>query len=122
MIFFFFFSSRRRHTRSTRDWSSDVCSSDLQFSAAPGGLSAGSLPLATFARSQPDLVDDSESELLTDVVEPGGVGEGLPLVVGSHIQVGVDLQDHRVGMDALETAEAAERGRMFATNHDGQPR
>src|SRR5438105_8143385 len=27
--YFFFFSSRRRHTRSTRDWSSDVCSSDL---------------------------------------------------------------------------------------------
>src|SRR6266536_6503287 len=26
----FFFSSRRRHTRSTRDWSSDVCSSDLK--------------------------------------------------------------------------------------------
>src|SRR2546421_1663344 len=25
----FFFSSRRRHTRSDRDWSSDVCSSDL---------------------------------------------------------------------------------------------
>src|SRR5204863_1105406 len=29
--FFFFFSSRRRHTRSLRDWSSDVCSSDLNF-------------------------------------------------------------------------------------------
>src|SRR6185312_16477499 len=28
-FFFFFFSSRRRHTRSDRDWSSDVCSSDL---------------------------------------------------------------------------------------------
>ena len=27
---FFFFSSRRRHTRYWRDWSSDVCSSDLQ--------------------------------------------------------------------------------------------
>src|SRR5215469_14857310 len=27
---FFFFSSRRRHTRSLRDWSSDVCSSDLR--------------------------------------------------------------------------------------------
>src|SRR5207253_6894109 len=26
---FFFFSSRRRHTRWPRDWSSDVCSSDL---------------------------------------------------------------------------------------------
>src|SRR6266536_1555546 len=29
MLFSLFFSSRRRHTRSTRDWSSDVCSSDL---------------------------------------------------------------------------------------------
>src|SRR5690349_25109948 len=29
-IVFFFFSSRRRHTRSLRDWSSDVCSSDLR--------------------------------------------------------------------------------------------
>src|SRR5437660_9509309 len=28
-FFFFFFSSRRRHTRWPRDWSSDVCSSDL---------------------------------------------------------------------------------------------
>src|SRR3989440_5335835 len=28
-VVFFFFSSRRRHTRSDRDWSSDVCSSDL---------------------------------------------------------------------------------------------
>src|SRR5215217_2254907 len=34
--FFFFFSSRRRHTRYWRDWSSDVCSSDLQ--GAGGGL------------------------------------------------------------------------------------
>src|SRR5699024_7719373 len=30
----FFFSSRRRHTRSKRDWSSDVCSSDLDAAAA----------------------------------------------------------------------------------------
>src|SRR2546421_9490712 len=29
LLFLFFFSSRRRHTRSDRDWSSDVCSSDL---------------------------------------------------------------------------------------------
>src|SRR5438105_8408068 len=33
-FFFFFFSSRRRHTRSTRDWSSDVCSSDLSEAVA----------------------------------------------------------------------------------------
>src|SRR5690606_40227984 len=29
VLLFFFFSSRRRHTRFSRDWSSDVCSSDL---------------------------------------------------------------------------------------------
>src|SRR3712207_8201080 len=29
-MFMFFFSSRRRHTRYWRDWSSDVCSSDLK--------------------------------------------------------------------------------------------
>src|SRR3712207_8781910 len=32
---FFFFSSRRRHTRYWRDWSSDVCSSDLPTLADP---------------------------------------------------------------------------------------
>src|SRR5690606_40485708 len=31
IFFYFFFSSRRRHTRFSRDWSSDVCSSDLEF-------------------------------------------------------------------------------------------
>src|SRR6266511_3777220 len=31
MIGFFFFSSRRRHTIFSRDWSSDVCSSDLDW-------------------------------------------------------------------------------------------
>src|SRR5438046_10210451 len=31
MFVFFFFSSRRRHTRLVSDWSSDVCSSDLQY-------------------------------------------------------------------------------------------
>src|SRR3712207_8217320 len=30
---FFFFSSRRRHTRYWRDWSSDVCSSDLELAS-----------------------------------------------------------------------------------------
>src|SRR5699024_12155988 len=33
ILHFFFFSSRRRHTLSKRDWSSDVCSSDLIDSA-----------------------------------------------------------------------------------------
>src|SRR2546422_8402482 len=36
VLFFFFFSSRRRHTRCSRDWSSDVCSSDLW--GVPAGI------------------------------------------------------------------------------------
>src|SRR2546429_1422097 len=39
---FFFFSSRRRHTRCSRDWSSDVCSSDLAF-MVPTYLFVGTL-------------------------------------------------------------------------------
>src|SRR5258707_1915860 len=34
----FFLSSRRRHTRYWRDWSSDVCSSDLKLEAAGFGI------------------------------------------------------------------------------------
>src|SRR5207302_2500174 len=42
-FFFFFFSSRRRHTRFSRDWSSDVCSSDLSASDFPEARS-GRIP------------------------------------------------------------------------------
>src|SRR5690554_7395796 len=48
-VFFFFFSSRRRHTRCGRDWSSDVCSSDLKVVlkiSLPRSLTSG-LPLNT---------------------------------------------------------------------------
>src|SRR5699024_4988154 len=48
----FFFSSRRRHTRSKRDWSSDVCSSDLH-----GGEGETSIMMAI----RPDLVDLDEA-------------------------------------------------------------
>src|SRR5690606_29636170 len=47
--FFFFFSSRRRHTRFSRDWSSDVCSSDL----LNGAL--GTFPLFNFWGPLADL-------------------------------------------------------------------
>src|SRR6266702_525736 len=41
--FCFFFSSRRRHTRWPRDWSSDVCSSDLRSRFAQHRLDLGVL-------------------------------------------------------------------------------
>src|SRR5690606_32195918 len=57
-VFFFFFSSRRRHTRFSRDWSSDVCSSDLLRSirenegrAISLGYSVANYKLAAFVMS-----------------------------------------------------------------------
>src|SRR5699024_11896915 len=55
----FFFSSRRRHTRSKRDWSSDVCSSDLgaasiaiaTHSSRPYGPASRPSPVVTPLRS-----------------------------------------------------------------------
>src|SRR5690625_6615770 len=49
VVFRFFFSSRRRHTRWPRDWSSDVCSSDLNI-AIEAQLLAGAF-LAAIAAS-----------------------------------------------------------------------
>src|SRR5256884_9828369 len=54
-IVVFFFSSRRRHTRCSRDWSSDVCSSDL-VGCTPNG--DGSF---TFRTPQPIELDTGET-------------------------------------------------------------
>src|SRR5207302_6754970 len=43
----FFFSSRRRHTIFSRDWSSDVCSSDLDEHVAGRGIRGMSTPVHT---------------------------------------------------------------------------
>src|SRR2546427_1828777 len=45
VFYFFFFSSRRRHTRFDCDWSSDVCSSDLQAFAALDEVLMGQEPV-----------------------------------------------------------------------------
>src|SRR5436305_14209730 len=54
----FFFSSRRRHTRCGRDWSSDVCSSDL---SAPGVAEWRAASASMVARST-SLVPADRSE------------------------------------------------------------
>src|SRR5438067_13941340 len=53
--FFFFFSSRRRHTRSKRDWSSDVCSSDLGWHERRRHLVLEPLPRRAFRFRKLDL-------------------------------------------------------------------
>src|SRR5256884_4099470 len=60
-IFLFFFSSRRRHTRCSRDWSSDVCSSDLLLEAWQEAVSVPSIQ---------------------QVLEENGLGEPTPRGVG----------------------------------------
>src|SRR5215208_2978727 len=67
-IFFFFFSSRRRHTRWPRDWSSDVCSSDLRERAV---LEAN----GSEQPAEPVAVDDERS-VAGDRIVPGRVRLG----------------------------------------------
>src|SRR5690554_3360556 len=52
VVFIFFFSSRRRHTRCGRDWSSDVCSSDLIV------VEKSTLPVRT-AQAIKDILDNT---------------------------------------------------------------
>src|SRR6266542_2505397 len=63
-FFFFFFSSRRRHTRCYRDWSSDVCSSDLAL-RSDNVADAFSFDLL---RGRPLLMD-----IITQAAAEGGV-------------------------------------------------
>src|SRR5256884_3941566 len=75
----FFFSSRRRHTRCSRDWSSDVCSSDLSCDSlgsfsCPRGIRAGILC---------DFFGDAGSALLSvfrGVSYAVSVGSAFPMV------------------------------------------
>src|SRR5215208_3456681 len=68
----FFFSSRRRHTRWPRDWSSDVCSSDLDRRAAV---------LILTAFSQRHLVEQArDAGALAYLVKPFQRSELIPAV------------------------------------------
>src|SRR2546421_7686686 len=58
----FFFSSRRRHTRSDRDWSSDVCSSDLRRSTSDFAIKPPciTVPRAVASGSVGLLIDERQ--------------------------------------------------------------
>src|SRR5580700_8856835 len=76
-VFFFFFSSRRRHTRSLRDWSSDVCSSDLNAKGAcigPVGSRVRNV-MAELHGEKIDIVDFSEdpAEFVANALSPARV-------------------------------------------------
>src|SRR5690606_39688859 len=58
---FFFFSSRRRHTRFSRDWSSDVCSSDLNLLETLLKLNQTVVGLDNFATGHQHNLDEVQS-------------------------------------------------------------
>src|SRR6266702_3461105 len=80
---FFFFSSRRRHTRWPRDWSSDVCSSDLDAAATRLGPQLPPLVVHDRARELRELGEASErasrerrrGQLADGVVSGRGAGK-----------------------------------------------
>src|SRR5256712_7561234 len=52
-VLLFIFSSRRRHTRSDRDWNSDVCSSDLiALVASASAASTGAMPFESTSHNK----------------------------------------------------------------------
>src|SRR5437868_10280142 len=82
----FFFSSRRRHTRSKRDWSSDVCSSDLaveRWGATPAAA------LRTHSHHDHVVHEDELRSFGIDVVaEPGEWTRSEERRVGKSVDLG----------------------------------
>src|SRR5687768_4466265 len=97
----FFFSSRRRHTRCSRDWSSDVCSSDL---AGKSGVTivAGDTKVVERGRADGLYVNttgvgilDSQFRPRPDVVRAGDV----LLISGPIAQHGMAIMSAREGLE-----------------------
>src|SRR5206468_9388631 len=84
----FFFSSRRRHTRSDRDWSSDVCSSDLRLTGrVPKKARAAVAVESRVVRLEGHLLDSGLlSRALDLAVDAGGSFQILNFNLGAQRQ------------------------------------
>src|SRR3712207_3117651 len=129
-VIFFFFSSRRRHTIYWRDWSSDVCSSDLRSTdllsgLGPPALSPGDvLPVAEPATPMPGVdlapVPDPPGGEVTVRVLPGPRADWFPAeaaaaltttaweVTGESNRIGLRLAG--VALERSRTGELASEG------------
>src|SRR5690625_3591722 len=76
LLFLFFFSSRRRHTRWPRDWSSDVCSSDLVVLGTQRGKHG---------------IHNAFVDLIAVLVEDGWVGHQMADVTDKHHGAAIEL-------------------------------
>src|SRR5204862_1260464 len=95
VFYYFFFSSKRRNTRSLRDWSSDVCSSDLdEAPAAPLEIELG------FEEGIPVTLDGAKVDSV-DLVRR------LNELAGKHGVGRIDMvEDRLVGIKSREIYEA----------------
>src|SRR5690606_7121302 len=93
VLTYFFFSSRRRHTRFSRDWSSDVCSSDLDIVPKRAALRAAQHALDR----RPIACKGARFEVFA--LEPSGPGQYLrraPHAETARLSVRRIRQPHRM--------------------------
>src|SRR5215510_10029207 len=84
-FFFFFFSSRRRHTRWPRDWSSDVCSSDLgQLQRVAIARALVSRPALLVADEPVSMIDASLRASIVNLLRGLCVRTGVSIIYITH--------------------------------------
>src|SRR5205807_5399076 len=88
LLSFFFFSSRRRHTRLQGDWSSDVCSSDLDRTAIDALIAAGAKGI---------ILDDSGPGFTAAI--RAGRAKGVVFVQSDRKGSGRRSEERRVGKE-----------------------
>src|SRR5438105_10208766 len=98
---FFFFSSRRRHTRSTRDWSSDVCSSDLR--REPSSVLLAFQRLSVFANATLQIVEQIAIAIRDGIDERRQDGQRLARI---SLKKAID----QLGRDCMFNLVARRRG------------
>src|SRR5690606_1980895 len=108
----FFFSSRRRHTRFSRDWSSDVCSSDLWL-LRHARQAQGSGSAKTFVVAEDDGRVAGYFSLTVGQVDtleaPERIRKGmgqypLPVVILARLAVSIHDQGRGIGFGLLQDA------------------
>src|SRR5690242_21895636 len=104
-MIYFFFSSRRRHTRLTCDWSSDVCSSDLN--GSPTNFTG---PLWLRNSAFHEVRSNQKNEIRASDLQPGGL-------LTRHPRLRSRSEERRVGKEcrARGTPEAQSNNREGIT-------